>query len=194
MLSDFVEQFSKERFMCRLFFKIALCINLFIFTRVASADIHDSYKYLIENTIWIVPPSTLLAYQFDAGTYTQAEDQTVWIINSYDGGYFFGDAYVGINGTSTLSHSKMLGSITNSGDIYITFYPTSGSPFSQLVNGIGTFRKEQGSYRFIMQMNSGSSTEGISHWSYMININENSPYYNNLPGVGLSVPDFIALF
>lgn len=180
--------------MRRLFFKIVLCANLFMFMSEISAGLHDSYKYLIENTIWIVPPSTLLAYQYDLGTYVAIEDQTVWVINEYDGGYFFGDAYTGLNGTTTLTHAKMLGTITNSGDVYITFYPTSGIAFSNLINGIGNFRKEQGAYRFVMQMNSGSNTEGVSHWSYMISINENSPYYSNLPGVGLSVPEFISLF
>ncbi len=43
-------------------------------------------------------------------------------------------------------------------------------------------------------MNAGSTTYGLSHWSYMINITENSPYYNSLPGLDESLPDFLSRF
>lgn len=173
------------------------CINLFLFAQeafclVPEANLHDAYKYFLENTYWVVPTSTLLAYRYssDDGT-TQVTDQTVWNIGSYNGGFFTGTAYTGIDGTETLSQRQMLGTITNSGDVYITFYSTGTSTSDDLVNGIGTFRKEQGAYRFIMQMNSGTATSGLSHWSYMIRTDLDS----TLPGEGtLTVGEFINLF
>ncbi len=102
---------------------------------------------------------------------TAVADQTVWTIGSYNGGFFTGTAYTGIDGDPASSRS-MLGTITNSGDVYITFYSTGTITDNDLVNGIGTFRKEQGTYRFIMQMNSGTVTSGLSHWSYMTHLTQ----------------------
>lgn len=175
--------------MRQIYFVILACMMMI----KGYGGLHDSYKYLIENTIWVVPPSTLLAYSYDSDSVSAEVDQTVWIIDSYDGGFFTGQAYTGINGTSTLSQKSMLGSITNNGNVYITFYSGSASP-SGLVSGIGIFKKEQGNYCFIMQMNSGSASQGISHWSYMVSVTPDSAYYQDLPGVGLSVPEFLDLF
>jgi len=161
----------------------------------AKGDLHDTYKFLLEDSIWVVPPSTLPAYQYALGTATLVSDQTVWVIQTYDRGYFFGDTYAGLNGTSTLSHMKMIGTITNEGKIYITFYPIgSAVAVSDLINGIGSFQKEQGAYRFTMQMNSGNDVQGVSHWSYMVRAEEGSEYYNHLPGTGMSLPEFLSLF
>src|SRR6185437_315904 len=101
-----------------------MCVGLLLcsqeaFGLVPEENLHDAYKYLIENTTWIVPPSTLLAYQYVSGTAVAVTDQTVWTIGSYEGGFFTGTAYTGINGTATLPPAKqMLGTITNSGDVY----------------------------------------------------------------------------
>jgi hypothetical protein len=156
---------------------------------------NDTYKYFIENSIWVVPPSTLLAYSYSSGTVTPIVDQTVWVISSYNDGFFLGKSYAALGGTATLSQMNLLGTITNEGAVYITFYPLSGSTTSSdLVNGIGSFTKQQGIYCFTMQMNSGSSTNGLSHWSYMVSVTPGTPYYESLPGVGLSVPQFLELF
>ncbi len=118
-----------------------------------------------------MPPSTLLAYSYDSGTYTAVSDQTVWVIDTYDQGYFFGTSYASVNAIP-LSESSMVGSITPSGKVYITFYPVSGSSgSSDIVKGIGQFKKKDGKYGFVMQMNSAEdSPQGLSHWSYMISV------------------------
>lgn len=176
--------------------KVILAILIMLTNLVFSQDYQNNFTNLIKNTIWIVPPSTLLAYQYSPSTYTAVTDQTVWIIDSYDNGYFFGNAYTAVinSGTTTYSQKKMLGTVTSGGAVYITFIP-SGSIFTtDLVNGVGTFVNLQGSYQFVMQMNAGSTTFGLSHWSYMISINQNSPYYYNLPGVDQSLPAFLSNF
>lgn len=177
--------------------KIIWAVLIIFMSPLYSEDCQNNFKSFIENTIWIVPPSTLLAYQYGTSTYTAVTDQTVWVIDNYDEGYFFGNAYTAIvspPNPTTYSQKRMLGTVTDSGRVYITFISSEFAEIEDLVNGIGVFSKLQDSYRFIMQMNSGSNTSGMSHWSYMISINKKSPYYYNLPGVNQSLPEFLTNF
>ncbi len=153
------------------------------------------YKKHIENSVWIVPTSTLLAYEHLNNSQIPVSDQTVWIINEFNQGYFFGDSYTSLNGTPS-SHREIVGSITPDGNVYIAFYPTSGDvENTDIVNGIGTFKKERGKYFFLMQMNSAeNSLTGLSHWSYMIRVQPEDFFYQHLPGVNISVPEFISQF
>lgn len=153
------------------------------------------YKKYLRNTVWIVPPPTLLAYEFVGGIHVPVSDQTVWVISRYDQGYFFGDSYTTLNGTPS-SQRKIVGSVTPRGDVYITFYPLSDETEStDIVNGIGSFEKQNGKYTFIMQMNSAeNSLSGLSHWSYMISVKPDDYFYQHLPGVNMSVPEFISQF
>lgn len=174
-----------------------ISVILIVFTNLLfSQDYQNNFKNLIKNTIWIVPSSTLLAYEYSPSSYTAVTDQTVWIIDDYAGGYFFGNAYTAVinSGSTTYTQKKMIGTVTSGGAVYITFIPLGPTSTTDLVNGIGTFVNLQGSYTFVMQTNAGSTTNGLSHWSYMISINQNSPYYYNLPGVDQSLPDFLSNF
>lgn len=177
--------------------KTISAILIMLTNLVFSQDYQNNFKNLIENTIWIVPPSTLLAYQYSPSSYTSVTDQTVWIIDSYNGGYFFGNSYTAIvNPPNPINYTqkRIIGTVTDGGAVYITFIPSGAIATTDLVNGIGTFVNLQGSYRFVMQTNAGSTTDGLSHWSYMISINESSPYFNNLPGVDQSLPEFLTNF
>lgn len=170
---------------------LTMLINLLF-----SQDYQNNFKNLINNTIWIVPPNTLLAYQYSPSSYTAVTDQTVWIIDGYDSGYFFGTSYTAVvnSGSTTYTQKKILGTVTSGGGVYITFVPSGAISTTDLVNGIGTFVNLQGSYQFVMQMNAGSTSDGLSHWSYMIKITPDSPYYADLPGVNESLPDFLTNF
>ncbi|MGB7977746.1 MAG: hypothetical protein WCF19_01140, partial [Chlamydiales bacterium] len=141
-----------------------------------SQDYQNNFENLIKNTIWIVPPSTLPAYEYSPSSYTPVTDQTVWMIDDYADGYFFGNAYTAVidSGSTTYTQKKILGTVTSGGAVYITFIPSGSISNTDLVNGIGTFVNLQGSYQFVMQMNAGSTTNGLSHWSYMISINQNA--------------------
>jgi hypothetical protein len=174
-----------------------ISVILIVLTNLLFAqDYQNNFENLIKNTVWIVPPSTLLAYEYSPSTFTAVTDQTVWIIDNYADGYFFGNSYTAVidSGSTTYTQKKLIGTVTSSGAVYITFIPSGAVSTTDLVNGIGTFVNLQGSYRFVMQMNAGSTTDGLSHWSYMISINQNSPYYSNLPGVDQSLPDFLSNF
>lgn len=154
----------------------------------------DPYQYCFKNSTWIVPPQTLLAYLYDNGLSTPVADQTVWVIASYNQGYFSGQSYTAID-NSILSQRYMIGSVTSEGKVFITFYSGSSSN-TDLVNGIGTLNiKSSGQCSFTMQMNSGQNgVSGLIHWSYMIPVSPGDVFYNNLPGTQESVPQFLARF
>jgi len=115
----------------------------------------DPYQYCFNNTIWIVPPQTLLAYLYDNASVVPASDQTVLVISNYNQGYFSGQSYTEIN-ASILSQKYLIGSVTPEGKVLITFYFGSSSS-TDLVTGTGTLSvKSSGQCTFTMQMNSGA--------------------------------------
>lgn len=180
--------------------RILICAALLCFSSTNFAASHkahettDPYQYCFRNTTWIVPPETLLAYLYDNATLTRAVDQTVWVIDKYDQGYFSGQSYSEIDG-SILSQKYMIGSVTSDGKVLITFY-SGTSASTDLISGIGTLSvKSSGQCNFLMQMNSGTNgVSGLTHWSYMIPVNPGDPFYNHLPGTQLNVPDYLAQF
>ena len=154
---------------------------------------------LFTESTWIVPTRTLRAYLTIGNTPPEEViDQTVWILDKFEKGYVFGTSYTMIDGTP-LSKTRIVGSITPDGNVLFSFHTnttiTSGQGAFQIRSKCHSDRK---SCRFLMQMNTLNSLDqgvlGISHWSYMVPTNPLEYEYHNLPGVGLSVPEFIAMF
>ena len=150
----------------------------------------DKYKKYIENTTWIVPYANVLAYKHIDDNNEMAKDQTVWKINKYDNGYFFGDAYASIDGIK--GYYNLIGTLTPLKDVLITFTSENSSP----ITGFGKFRRnKKGEYAFIMQMYTPiTNTIGTSHWSFMISVNKNDKCYQKLPYLKISVDEFISEF
>lgn len=148
----------------------------------------DKLEKLFANSIWIVPKSTLLAIRTINNISEEVCDQTVWIIDQYKNGYITGTSYTTINKIPS-AKTRIVGSITPCGDVAFAFYSATN-----VTDGYGTFAKCQ----FTMQMNSLATLSvgviGLSHWSYMIHIGPCDHDYHCLPGVGISVPEFIKLF
>lgn len=163
-------------------------------TRDIASNSVDSYQYCFNNSTWVVPPETLLAYLYDNATVTPVSDQTVWVFSGYNHGYFSGQSYTAID-NSILSQRFLIGSVTSEGKVYITFY-SSTTTSTDLVTGIGDLNiKSSGQCSFTMQMNTGQNgVSGLIHWSYMIPVNPGDVYYNNLPGTNMSVPQYLAQF
>lgn len=177
-------------------YKIIISIALSSLLSVAqgATKTTDPYQYCFNISTWVVPPSTLLAYSYNNGSITPVSDQTVWVFSSYNQGYFSGTSYTSINNT-ILSQRYLIGSVTSQGKVLITFY-SGTSTSSDLVSGSGDLNvASSGQCTFIMQMNTGTNgVNGITHWSYMVPVKPGDVYYNNLPGTGLSVPEFLAQF
>jgi hypothetical protein len=155
-------------------------------------ELDEDLSKLLTNSIWYVPTETLKAYLTINDTNEQVIDQTLWVIDSCEDGYFFGTSYTVIPNVTT-SKKSFVGSITPYGSVLITFYSGNNT-----IVGSGTFSKINGEYQFVMQMNSIFSSEGlvlgISHWSYMRRVIPESYYYQYLPGVIFGVQEFLALF
>ena len=140
------------------------------------------------NTIWIVPHRTLACYLTIDGIPTLAKDQTVWLINTYDRGYFFGNCYGMVNDIQ----SKFIinGSVTPDGAVLINFNTEDGTT----TVGIGKLMLIGSTWQFMMQMNTSNNSSGASHWSYMISVTPENYRYHDLPGYNISVPEFIKQF
>lgn len=179
-------------------YKILISIILFnLFSTAAYAsNSADPYQYCFNNSTWIVPSQTLLAYEYANEVLTPVSDQTVWVISTYNQGYFCGQSYTGINNNSTLSQKYLIGTVTPDGKVNITFY-SGTSTSTDLISGEGTLTaKSSGQCSFTMQMNSGQNgVNGLVHWSYMIPVKPGDPLYNDLPGTNhMSVPEFLSQF
>ena len=147
-------------------------------------------------TYWYVPQANLQAIQWDTDTpsaYVSVDDQTVWHIERYDNGYFFGPLVVKFAGYPRLCQ-YMIGSVTPSGQVSISFTAVQAIPVGNpsITTGLGKMVPQNGAWTFNMQMASGSTATQIAHWAFMHQCTPDQPCWNNLPGVGQSIPEFLA--
>ena len=140
------------------------------------------------NCYWVVPYATIKAYAYKLDeTLEPVIDQTVWEYTYVDGRYIFGNSYTCFqrdDGTRSYSKATVSGSITPDNLISIDVKSSS----NQL--GIGTLKKNTvtDKWYFVMQTNNDSL---VIHWSYMVKATIDSEYYNNLPGINISIPELI---
>ncbi|CAH6419758.1 Hypothetical protein HVR_LOCUS835 [uncultured virus] len=155
-------------------------------------SIHCQFAKFFANSTWIVPCETLLAFQTIDNIIKPISDQTVWIIDGYKDGYIFGTSYTTIDGNPT-AKTQLIGSITPLGEVLLSFISDH-----TITSGQGKFLFLDGQWQFVMQTNSLNSfiggVLGITHWSYMRKVAPCDPLYQKLPGVNISVPQFIELF
>jgi len=149
-----------------------------------------------EGTYWYVPKANLTAVEWDTSdpqSYSPVVDQTVWHIDHYANGYFSGTV-VAQFGIHPPQCQYLIGSVTPSGAVYITFNsltdPPVGSP--ALTTGIGRMVLKGNDWTFNMQMASGSSSNMITHWAYMLECTPDRKCWTDLPGIQQSLPDFLA--
>ena len=128
--------------------------------------------------IYIVPKKNLLAYLSINGTTKPIEDQTVWIVDKIENGYIFGTSYTTLDGIPT-TKADFIGSITSNNNVMINFNGTYGQ---------GTYDKCNN--QFVMQ----TVNSTLYHWACMTYIDKESKYFKKLPGVKISIPEFIKLF
>lgn len=147
-------------------------------------------------TYWYVPITFLPAMQMNAtdGTPMQMTDQTVWQITGYKDGYFWGNCAVLIyeTGTSPVNPPgsfRIAGSVTPEGNVQMSFMPLIELGASMSTSGWGKIIREKETV-FEMQMGSGV-TDIVVHWALMAQTAEGEPSWNQLPGTGYSVPEFL---
>jgi len=147
-------------------------------------------------TYWYVPTSGLPAVQWDSSDpkdYSPVMDQTVWHIERYENGYFFGPIVAQI-GVQPPICQYMIGSVTPNGRVYIAFNPLSTIPIgsSTLTIGLGQMVLKSGEWTFNMQMASGTSSNQVAHWAFMLKCSPTEECWDNLPGVQKSLTEFLS--
>jgi len=110
-----------------------------------------------EGTYWYVPTEYLPAIQWkseDPQDFTTISDQTVWHIESYQDGYFFGPVVAQFSTIPIANCQFLIGSITPDGRVYIAFNSLQPPPIGNptLTIGIGQMVKKKGDWTFNMQM------------------------------------------
>ena len=158
----------------------------------AAADNVTDWRWL-NGTTWYVPTTGLPAYIYspDGNQLVPIQDQTVYTITGYRNGYFWGRTASKL-GSYDVSCLSLVGSVTPEGKIYLTFtaYPYVDDPEPTI--GVGTMTRKQSQWTMENQMSSGSATAQVGHWAYMVQTRPNTASWSSLPGVNMSVPDFMA--
>lgn len=170
----------------------ALLLVLALDGVVLAADTSKKWSWLA-NTYWYVPTKNLMAYSYSPGTNTIAfqMDQTMFHIVGYANGYFWGNLVAQISSNSP-SCQSIVGSVTPEGTVYLTLNVLPYSPGNSATIGLGQMIKKSGQWTMENQMSSGLSVAQIGHWAYMVRTKPGQPSWKLLPGVNLSVPEFLA--
>jgi hypothetical protein len=147
----------------------------------------------LANSYWYVPTKNLPAYQYNAknNTLTEVSDQTVFQITNYANGYFWGRV-AGQLGDSAPSCLSLVGSVTPEGRVYLTFTPAPFAAGSPVVVGLGQMVEKGGQWTMVNQMSSGPSVLQVGHWAYMIQTKPGQKSWLSLPGIDISVDQFLA--
>lgn len=170
----------------------------------------DPWQWL-NNTYWYVPTQYLLAIASSPSLPAPipVSDQTVYHIQHYQAGYFWGTTAVSYSSQqsfedATPSCLQLVGSVTPEGKVHLTFTllpatqaasptptPSSDSTSAPTV-GIGTMVLQRGAWTMENQM-STTATESLllTHWAYMYQCQPDEPCFSKLPGVGTSIPNFL---
>ena len=148
----------------------------------------------IQGTTWYVKPQGLPSMLFKpaTGEVIPTPDQTVYRIDSYSQGYFVGYSATKL-GVTPVSCTKLMGSVTPEGALYLTFLTLdeTGAIVSS-VQAPGQMRLVRGQWTMENQMSKPfGSNLFFQHWAYMYQVKPGDPAWNNLPYVNMSVPDFL---
>jgi hypothetical protein len=144
----------------------------------------------LKGTTWIVPANAPPnGFQIVNGkVIVPVPDQTVYRINDYKEGFFWGKLVKSLNGT--VSCLSMIGSVTPEGWIHMSLV---AEDLSNVSRGNGIMRMRNGAWTMEWQGTSGPSPSvQYTHWSYMTQTRPGLPTWNNLPIVHKSVPAFMA--
>ncbi|WP_145998754.1 hypothetical protein [Methyloterricola oryzae] len=147
----------------------------------------------LAGTFWYVPAKNLSAYTYSPITNTLRflSDQTVFHITGYSEGYFYGSVVAQID-SNTPSCQSVIGSVTPDGKVYLTFNILPYSAENSPTIGLGTMVQKLKRWTMINQMSTGPNALQVGHWAYMVQTNPRQPSWNSLPGIGVSVPQFLS--
>jgi hypothetical protein len=163
----------------------------------------DRWQWL-QNSYWYVPPQYLPAVASNPSFRSPipVSDQTVYRIDHYADGYFWGITAVSFtraegSAASTPACLQLVGSVTPEGHVHLTFtlLPAGGKATSGSTPtiGIGAMTPKQGAWTMENQMSTvAAGSVLLTHWAYMYQCKPSERCFADLPGVGLSIPEFLA--
>ncbi len=157
----------------------------------AVAETVTDWRWL-EGTTWYVPTSGLPAYVYTPLTNTliSGPDQTVYTITGYRNGYFWGRTATSFNNEPATCKS-LVGSVTPEGKVYLTFTNWPYTLGDIWTIGIGNMVKKNREWTMVNQMSTGGTVAQVGHWAYMLRTRQGQSSWNSLPGVNMSVPNFM---
>ena len=131
----------------------------------------------LEGTVWYVPKANLPAIMTspDSPAVIPLRDQTVYVIDGYRDGYFWGVSRAQFvapgepprvppdNDDPTCN--RLVGSVTPEGTLNLSF-AAMGDADRERVTGVGTMRKRGGAWAMELQMTTGDTAQ-VTHWAYM---------------------------
>ncbi len=149
----------------------------------------------LEDTDWYVPQQFLPAVELDLETLvvTPVSDQTVYHIDEYSNGYFWGTTVVQIvEDRLDPGCFKLVGSVTSDGSLQVTFTPILlpvPSEFLPSITGFGKMRRMQGQWTMELQMSTRTGpTTVVTHWAFMTQCQPGDECI--LPGLEIPLDDF----
>jgi len=135
----------------------------------------------------------ILSSTSDGGTFIPITDQTVFCVEKYQGGYFWGLTSTMLtiaDQTSGPNCYQLVGSVTPQGSVNLSFIPiaSSGVP----TNGRGTIRFVENQWTMENQMSTSASEGTVTHWAYIIQCISGQQCMQNLPGTSLTLSEMLA--
>lgn len=147
----------------------------------------------LAGTYWYVPENNLLAIMSRPATQQviPVRDQTVFHITNVRDGYFWGNTVVQLE-DQTPSCYFLTGSVSPLGNVLLTFSTVGDGQQPTVTHGSGVMCLFNGQPAMLNQMSSGPAQLQVSHWAYMLQTKEGDASWSSLPGVGVSVTEFLA--
>jgi len=150
----------------------------------------------LAKSFWYVPPANLEAIfssTSNGGTFIPITDQTVFYIQTYQGGYFWGRVATMLtiaDQSSGPNCFQLVGSVTPQGSVNLSFTPTGSS--ATPTTGLGTMRFIRHQWTMENQMSTSASGGTVTHWAYMVQCSNGEPCMENLPGTSLTISEMLA--
>ncbi|TCT11792.1 hypothetical protein EDC22_103104 [Tepidamorphus gemmatus] len=131
----------------------------------------------LEGTVWYVPTANLLAIMTSADNpaVIPLRDQTVYVIDGYRDGYFWGVSRVQFAAPGAPRRvapddddptcNRLVGSVTPEGTLNLSFAAMDDTD-RERVTGVGTMRRRGGAWAMELQMTTGDTVQ-VTHWAYM---------------------------
>lgn len=166
----------------------------------SEAASNDRWQWL-NNTYWYVPDDYLPAIASNPAVQNplSVSDQTVYYIEQYQAGYFWGITavtYQAPQGSASQPATclQIVGSVTPQGKLHLTFTPLASQDLSsEPTIGIGVMARKPRGWTMENQMSTVAvGNLLLTHWAYMYQCKPQQPCFSSLPGVGVSLPEFLS--